>query len=141
MRTLRWAGIYVTCLAVVLVVRLGLWVLRYQQVHSRLVRPCPPDPQPGRRATVARITRTVARISRIVPDASCLTRTIAAQSVLSWKGIPTTVAIGLRNTSQDGFGAHAWLTWNGQIVMEGDESSVEEFARVLDLPTPLPASP
>lgn len=141
MRTLRWAGIYVTCLAVVLFVRLCLWVWRYQRIHCLLVRPCPSDPQPDRGATVARITRTVARISRIVPDASCLTQTIAAQAILSRKGIPTTIAIGLRNTSHDGFGAHAWLTWNGRIVMEGDESSVAGFSRVLDLPTPPLVSP
>lgn len=133
---LRRAGIYLLCAAVVVLVRVGLWTIRYQTLRRWLVRCCPPDPQPHRIATVARITRSVARVARLVPDASCLTQTIAAQALLSWKGLPSTIAIGLRKGPRDTLEAHAWLVWNGGIVLQGDDTTPQDYARVLDLDTP-----
>lgn len=137
MRTIRWAGIYGISIIVVLIVRVGLWTTRYQRIRSALVRACPADPQIDKRATVARITHAVARIARLVPDASCLTQTIACQAILSWKGIPSTISMGLKKDGGDAVKAHAWLCWNGQVVLEGDEGTVLDFSKILDLPTPL----
>ncbi len=140
MRRLRAAGLHILCLLVVVLVRIGLWVSSHQRLRRLLVRPCPADPQPGRIRTVGRVTRAVARMARLVPDGSCLTQTISCQAILSWKGIPTTIAIGVRKDSPTGFEAHAWLIWNDRIVLQGNEESVQVFSRILDLPTPtLPA--
>ncbi|WP_299966736.1 lasso peptide biosynthesis B2 protein [uncultured Roseobacter sp.] len=143
MRRVRWTGIYALALAVVVFVRAALWITRYQRIRSALVRPCPEDPQTSRRATVARITRAVARIARFIPDASCLTQTISCQAMLSWKGIPSTITMGLKKDSNGVFKAHAWLSWDGQVVLEGDEGTLLDFNKILDLPTPVraPASP
>ncbi len=140
MRRLRWAGIYGLSLLVVVVVRLGLWVTTYQRLRRLLVRPCPPDPQPERIRTVARLTRAVNRMARLVPDGSCLTQTISCQALLSWKGIPSTISIGVRKEGGSELKAHAWLLWNGAVVLQGNEESVRAFSKILDLPTPtLPA--
>ena len=136
MRTLRWAGIYGLCLLVVAGVRIGLWVTRYQRVRAALVRPCDPDPQVARRVTVARITHAVSHIARVIPDASCLTQTISAQAILSWKGIPSTISVGLKKGDANDLKAHAWLMWNDQVVLEGNEGTVLDFSKILDLPTP-----
>lgn len=140
MRRLRWAGIYGLSLIVVLIVRLGLWLTRYQRLRAALVRPCPPDPQPGRRVTVARIAHAVERIARLVPDASCLTQTISCQAILSWKGIPSTITMGLKKDGEGALKAHAWLSWNGQVVLEGNEGTLLDFTKILDLPTPVRSS-
>lgn len=142
MRAIRWAGIYTLSLLIVLVVRVGLWVTKYQRLRAALVRPCPADPRIDRRVTVARITHAVARIARFVPDASCLTQTISCQAILSWKGIPSIITMGLKKDEAGALKAHAWLTWNDQVVLEGNEGTVSDFAKILDLPTPLlPAAP
>ncbi|MEP0962810.1 MAG: lasso peptide biosynthesis B2 protein [Roseobacter sp.] len=140
MRLVRWSGIYVISLLVVLIVRIGLWVTRYQRIRSALVRPCAVNPQEDRRATVARITHSVSRIARFIPDASCLTQTISCQALLSWKGIPSTITMGLKKDGETGMKAHAWLTWNSQVVLEGDEGTLVDFSKIHDLPTPLKSS-
>jgi len=139
MRRLRWMGIYGLSLMVVLAVRLALWLTRYQRIRRVLVRPCAPDPQPARRMTVARITHAVEHIARAVPDASCLTQTISCQALLSWKGIPSTITMGLKKDADGALKAHAWLSWNGEVVLEGNDGALAGFSKILDLPTPVPS--
>lgn len=140
MRAIRWAGIYSLSLLVVLTVRVALWLTRYQRIRTILVRPCPDDPQVARRVTVARVTHAVAQISQFIPDASCLTQTISCQAILSWKGIPSTITVGLRKEGESTLKAHAWLMWNAQVVLEGNEGTVLDFNKILDLPTPVQSS-
>ncbi|MDW3223639.1 MAG: lasso peptide biosynthesis B2 protein [Paracoccaceae bacterium] len=140
MRAMRWAVIYTISALVILVVRIGLWTTKYQRIRAILVRPCPVDPQFERRATVARITHAVAHIARFVPDASCLTQTISCQAILSWKGIPSTITMGLKKDEGGALKAHAWLSWHDQVVLEGNEGTLVDFAKILDLPTPVQSS-
>lgn len=137
MRYLRGLGLYSLTLLVVVLVRLGLWVTRYQRLRRLLVRPCPADPQPARSRTVGRVTRAVTRMARLVPDGSCLTQTISCQALLSWASIPTTIAIGVRKEGEADLKAHAWLIWNDRVVLQGNESSVQAFSKILELPTPV----
>ncbi len=137
---MRRLGLYALTLLVIILVRVGLWVTSYQRVRRLLVRPCPVDPQPTRIGTVNRLTRAVWRTARLVPDGSCLTQTISCQALLSWLGIPCTIAIGMRKEGEADLKAHAWLIWNDRIVLQGNEDSVLAFNKILDLPTPtLPA--
>ena len=139
MRTLRWIGIYGLCFAVVLAVRIGLWTTRYQRIRAVLVRPCGPDPQVERINTVARIVRAVSRSARLIPDASCLTQSIATQALLSWKRIPSVISMGVLKDDQAVLRVHAWVVWNDEVILEGDEDSVRDFSKILDLPTPTAA--
>lgn len=139
MRLLRWGGIYSISLLVVLFVRIGLWLTRYQRIRALLVRPCADDPQVERRATVARMTHAVTKIARFIPDASCLTQTIACQAMLSWKDIPSTITVGVKKGDTGDLKAHAWLSWHGQVVLEGNEGTLLDFSKILDLPTPVRA--
>ena len=135
MRILRWIGIYTICFLVVLFVRLGLWTSRYQKLRAMLVKPCSANPQPERRDTVARIVRAVSRSARFIPDASCLTQSISAQALLSWKGIPSTISMGVLKDEVGELKVHAWLVWNGTVVLEGTEDTVMGFSKILELPT------
>lgn len=141
MRALRWIGIYAVCFCTVLFVRLGLWVTRYQTIRTWVVRPCRPDPQPERLHTVARIAQTVARVARIIPDASCLTQSIATQALLSWKDIPSTISIGVQQADGVVLRAHAWVIWNGRVISENVDEAVDDFSKILDLPTPVAVVP
>lgn len=141
MKRLRWAAIYTLSIFVVMVVRIGLWTTKYQKIRARLVRPCSNDPQSDRNATVVRIVHAVETTARFIPDASCLTQSISAQALLSWKGIPTTISMGVLKDEEGVLRAHAWLLWNGKIVLQGDEETIKGFSKVLDLPTPTAVAP
>ncbi|MFK7882456.1 lasso peptide biosynthesis B2 protein [Roseobacter sp.] len=136
MRILRRFKLYTICTLVILFVRLGLWMTKYQRIRSVLVRPCDADPQIQRKGTVIHTLRAVGRVARLVPDASCLTQTIAGQTLLSWKGIPTNINMGVMKDSEGTLNVHAWLVWNGVVVLQGDESTAKKFSKILDLPTP-----
>lgn len=136
MKTLRWLGIYALCLVTVIFVRLGLWLTKYQKIRSVLVRPCDQTVDLSRKATVLRVAHGIARTANIVPKASCLTRAIACQAILSWKSIPTTISIGALKDETGTFKAHAWVIWNDQIVLDGTEDLSANFNKLLDLPTP-----
>ncbi|MCU0907232.1 MAG: lasso peptide biosynthesis B2 protein [Rhodobacteraceae bacterium] len=136
MHAVRWGALHGLALVVVLVVRIGLWVTRYQRLRRLLVRPCPAHTGPEHVYTVSRVTTVVARVARLVPDGSCLTQTIACQAILSWKGVPSTIAIGVRKDTAQALQAHAWLVWNDRVVLQGTAESVQAFSKILDLPTP-----
>ena len=142
MRRLRWTAIYTLSILVVPCVRIGLWTTKYQKIRACLVRPCSADPQPQRIVTVARIVHAVETVARLVPDASCLTQSISAQALLSWLDIPATISVGVRKGEDGALQAHAWLLWNDEVVLEGDEETLSAFSKVLDLPPPVaqPAS-
>jgi hypothetical protein len=137
MKRLRWTGIYLLSLSVVIVVRIGLWTTKYQKIRARMVRPCSADPQRDRIETVARIVHAVEATARFIPDASCLTQSISVQALLSWKGIPSTISMGVMKDEGGVLRAHAWLSWDGRVVLEGNEETVKDFSKVLDLPTPV----
>lgn len=136
MRLVRWALIYSLSFAVVLSVRVCLWMFKYQTIRQYLVRPCPDDPQANRKITVRRITHAVARVARVIPDASCLTQSISCQTMLSWMGIPSTISMGVKMGDDSDLKVHAWLMWNEMVVLEGDEGTLQAFHKILDLPPP-----
>lgn len=136
MHILRRVVLYALCIVTVLSVRVLLWVTQYQKILGWLVRPCGTDPQPERRGTVVHTTRAVSRTARFIPDASCLTQSISCQAVLSWRGIPTTIAMGVRKESEGELRVHAWLVWNDLVVLEGDEDTPSDFKTIATLPTP-----
>ncbi len=140
MRRLRWMAIYTLSALTVLCVRVGLWTTKYQKIRRVMVRPCVQDPQPERIETVARIVHAVEATARFIPDATCLTQSISAQALLSWKNIPSTISMGVMKDDSDELRVHAWLVWDGGIVLEGDEQSISKFSKILDLPPPVAVS-
>nr|WP_083804587.1 lasso peptide biosynthesis B2 protein [Sulfitobacter indolifex] len=63
-----------------------------------------------------------------------LTQCIAAQAILSWKGIPTTISIGVKKAGEGDIRAHAWLMWNDELALDSSHERVD-FTKVLELPT------
>jgi hypothetical protein len=137
MQILRRTALFALCLVTVLCVRVLLWVTRYQRIRGWLVRSCTSDPQPERRGTVVHTARAIRRAARLVPDASCLTQSISCQALLSWRGIPSTIAMGVRKGTEGDLRVHAWLVWNDLVVLEGDEDTPSDFSTIARLPTPI----
>jgi hypothetical protein len=61
----------------------------------------------------------VGRASRAIPGATCLTQALAAQLLLSRRGLPSRLRIGVTRAHGGGLRAHAWLESGGVVVIGG----------------------
>lgn len=74
-----------------------------------------------------RIAWAVARTSRLVPGASCLTQALTTQWLLGAYGYSSTVRIGVsRNAAH--MEAHAWVEHDGRVIIGGTTDSLAHFA-------------
>jgi len=58
----------------------------------------------------------IERASKFVPDATCLTQSVAAQVLLARAGINSTLCFGARRSASGAFEAHAWVECDGKVV-------------------------
>jgi hypothetical protein len=113
--------------------RVILWVVPFRVIHRRTANLRARDV--SRANTPAFYMLAIERAARVVPGASCLTQSLAAQRLLAWAGYPAIVRFGARRNDAGGFEAHAWVECEGQIVSRlGPED--ESFA-----PLPQSSSP
>jgi hypothetical protein len=109
-------------LALVWGIRLGLWILPFSalsDVVARISAGSPLDSAgPQQNLQLAkRISSAVRRASRYVPAASCLTKAMATQVLLSRRGQISNLIIGVNKNPEGVLGAHAWVESNGKIIM------------------------
>ena len=105
-------------------IRLMLWVLpyrRWRQIAAQMIRV--ENERQLDRPQVNQITRAVRVMSRYVPQASCLTQALAAQTLLANEGQRSQLRVGV---TQNGgkLEAHAWVQIDGRVVIGGRESVV-----------------
>lgn len=105
-------------------IRLMLWVLpyrRWRQIAAQMIRV--ENERQLERPQVNQITRAVRVMSKYVPQASCLTQALAAQTLLANEGQRSQLRVGV--TQNDGkLEAHAWVQIDGRVVIGGRESVV-----------------
>lgn len=74
-------------------------------------------------AIAARVAFAIPRVAARLPWRSdCFIQAMAAQRWLQHSGIASTLTIGTRKDQSGAFQAHAWLTYNDQIITGGDIS-------------------
>ena len=101
-------------------IRLGLWLLPVHTVGHVLGWFVPSVPGNVLDPSVpGRVARAVARASRVVPDATCLTQALAAQMLIERHGITTRLHIGVVRDSGHAVRAHAWVESRGVTVIGG----------------------
>lgn len=78
--------------------------------------PCDGDPRRDRR--VAEVARALDRAIRVYrPGRMCLRRALALWASLRWRGIISTIELGVRRT-ETGLVGHAWVAWRGEPLHE-----------------------
>jgi hypothetical protein len=55
--------------------------------------------------------------SRLVPASSCLVQAIALQILLARRGLASQLRLGVSSSSTDGMAAHAWLEYDGCVLI------------------------
>jgi hypothetical protein len=104
------------------IVRAGLILLPLRTVQKRCAKALERVSAPSEPSTLTpqRIVRLVHLVSRLVPGAHCLPRSLVAQLLLRRGGFDPILRIGVRKQGHR-LDAHAWLELEGAAVMEDDE--------------------
>ena len=104
-------------------VRLALWLLPSAAI-VRLTRRLATGPERAtpRRPSLGAIVGSVEASGRRVPRASCLTQAVAAQLLLHHYGYGSTLCVGVAKEANDAFRAHAWVEYEGRIIVGGEDS-------------------
>jgi hypothetical protein len=105
--------------SLLLMVRLGLWVLPFDTLRRVLAATAPTGCEMNAADPVCarQVGWAFERMSRYVPAATCLTQALAADWVLKWLGQPTRLRIGASKDAGGSLHAHSWLESGGLIVV------------------------
>jgi hypothetical protein len=104
-------------LVLVAAVRVALWLYPYDRVRNTLQRVRGVSKN---KPSSARIAQFVSAAGRFVPNANCLTRALAAETLLRWHGYDPSLRIGVSKSAPNGLRAHAWVEIGGAVVIGGD---------------------
>lgn len=120
-------GLLVRAALLLWIVRLGLWTLPFRTLQrllfNRAQAPAYPTP-------LSKIVWAVEVTSSYVPSATCLTRALAARTLLARYGHPSDLRIGVAKSAKGTLEAHAWLEHRGRIVLGG----LRDLSRYQPLP-------
>ena len=126
----EWGQLLVALPAVVSV-RLQLWRTTSRHVHERILRRPPGGKDLPATTTVESLGNAVARASRLVPHATCLTQALALQHLLRRCGLRSRVEIGFLRGDEGDVKGHAWLVFEGRVVIGG--TGAANFTRTMSL--------
>jgi len=92
-------------------IRLALWVVpfRYFGLNPRV--------QPRTAGDTNRLTWAILAAAAVVPESTCLVRALAAQRLFARHGHAAHLHIGVAQSVEEGFAAHAWLEYRGAVLI------------------------
>jgi len=129
MRGIRHSRAFARSLWTVIRVRIGLSRIGYKRLQEKLKH--------SRRKpsghSAAELLWGVRTMARLVPDATCLTQGVAAQYLLAHEGLETLLRIGVCKGESGEIKAHAWLVYQGNIILGGDTEEVLGYTFMKDL--------
>ncbi|MDR3701280.1 MAG: lasso peptide biosynthesis B2 protein [Candidatus Sulfopaludibacter sp.] len=104
----------------------GLPVRSVRRVLRRVLSANQPLPV-RKRISMDRLLRCAARASRLSPVGStCLVSALVAEALLNRHGYPVTLRVGAQRLA-GAFAAHAWLEFEGCVVVGGPLAVVEQY--------------
>jgi hypothetical protein len=91
-----------------------------------------PGPQWSFPQLLEQVSWAVATASRYLPwDCLCLAQAMAGKAMLTRRGIPSTVYLGLAKNGAAPLRGHAWLTCGGQVLT--GKQGLEEYSVIATL--------
>lgn len=102
-------------------VRVGLRLLPFQTLRRLLARMMRAHAESlgGSQASLWQVVWAVTVASRYFPAATCLTQALATQVLLSCRGHPASLRVGVARGDAGEFQAHAWVEYEGKVVIGG----------------------
>jgi hypothetical protein len=102
------------------IVRLTIKVLPFRWMVYFMGQPqkiSPDTEEAAYKRSLNRIAWTIKIVSKHLPwDCTCLTQAITAQQMLRYRGLSSTIYLGVAHTEDKSFTAHAWLRSGNTIV-------------------------
>ena len=92
-------------------IRLALWLVPFR--YFKLT----PWVAPGAARDTDRLTWAVLAAAALVPKSTCLVRALAAQRLFARHGHASHLHIGVAQSVEEGFAAHAWLEYRGAVLV------------------------
>ena len=120
----RYKHLLVKSIVLLGLVRVGLWLLPFQALRhllAHMTRAHAASPG-GDQASMQQVVWAVTVASQYVPAATCLTQALATQVLLSRRGHPASLRIGVARSEAGKFQAHAWVECQGKIVIGGAQA-------------------
>ena len=105
-------------------IRLGMWLLPFSALRRRLECPVRPIAQP---LPPERIAWSVEVAGRYVPAATCLTLALATRLLLRQHSHDSELRIGVARSASGTFEAHAWVEFEGRVIIGGSAEAVQRF--------------
>lgn len=93
--------------------RLALTLLPFRSLQTLLPR----TPSEQQRGDALSLTAAVARVSPLIPRATCLTQAVAGHVLLARHGYASEIHIGVKKGDTAKFHAHAWLARGENVVL------------------------
>ena len=129
-------------------VRLGLVWRSFNRLRSLLERISSPHPAavatidpPSQRQLVDRVQWAINACCKFMPGSvKCLARALTMKTLLDQYGCHSKLMIGVDKNSLDQLEAHAWIEYEGHVVM-GQLNDLSRFKPLPNLPQPLRARP
>jgi len=120
---------FAQALGATIAVRFCLFFLPVRSVRRglrRLLRADPPPPV-SKRLPMERLLRCAARAGRFSPvGGTCLVSALVAEALLKRHGYPVTLRVGAQRQA-GAFAAHAWLEFEGSVVVGGPLAVVQQY--------------
>ena len=119
------------------VIRLGLVLFSFDKVRSFLTKLIPDDHpssvehESQYQQAISRVVWAVNASSRNLPiSTNCFPRALSMHVLLQRRGIPSEIKIGVARDEDGAFEAHAWVEYQGQVIIGG----LEDLGRFTPLP-------
>lgn len=126
----RHAGLLMHSFVLLAAVRIALYTTTYHRI-AKYVRVDNLGPE-GRRP-VYLIVWAIEHASRMVPRANCLTRALVLQYLLGRNGHGSIIRVGVAQSDVAVFEAHAWVLYEGGVIMGGTAEEISRYTPIVDL--------
>jgi hypothetical protein len=122
-------GQYLKTALWLLAVKAGLYLLPFNRLRGWMVRPVRLDGKPATREAMRATLLAIERISRVLAPLriNCLPQALVGHRLLRQQGFDVHLKIGVLKNHGDQISAHAWLEYQGQVIL-GDLKGLEQFA-------------
>ncbi|MEM7701072.1 MAG: lasso peptide biosynthesis B2 protein [Pseudomonadota bacterium] len=126
----RYFGLLVKSWLLLLVVRATLSVKGYTPVLE-WIRSAASTPRHNVPHTT--IVWAIHHTAKVVPNATCLTRSLAMRYLLAQSGEAATIQIGVKNDEDGKFKAHAWVVLNGEVLTGDTDDEIASYKPLIAL--------
>lgn len=122
----KW--LYLNAAFWLLAVKIGLYLLPFERLRGWLARFDQHDDQPADLEQMRAIIQAIERIGQVLAPLriNCLPQALVGHRLLGRQGFNVQLKIGVLKHPGDRLAAHAWLEYQGQVIL-GDLRDLERF--------------